>query len=375
MTQPLQAYVDRLLTLGSNGNHPAGSVIGVRTPDGSEVAAAGWAQLPSAAGPGVPMRPDHLLDLASVTKLAATTAITMRLVASDELRLRDPVHRHLPSFGRDGKDQATVEQLLTHTAGLQPWWPLYAATRRREDAIQLVQELPLAYRPGTGWSYSDLGMILLGAVIEQITTLRLDRAYDQLVAAPLGLSARFGPVASELAATSADGDGYEHAMLATDEPYPLGIRPSRFDGWRDHHLRGEVDDGNAAHVLDGVAGHAGLFATVEDLLRYGAALCDGTFVPREVLDRFATPHAEHPDQALGAFLGHCGEVTYLQHPGFTGTYLAIAPATGVVVAGGATRLHGPLGPIDRTPTRLPDVVSGGDIISVLLEAADLLEDR
>jgi CubicO group peptidase (beta-lactamase class C family) len=321
------------------------------------------------------MWPDHLLDLASVTKLAATTAVTMRMVASGELRLEDPVHRHLSGFARDGKEEATVEQLLTHTAGLQPWWPLYTATGSRDEAIRIVQDLPLAYRPGTGWTYSDLGMILLGAVIEQITTLRLDRAYEQLVATPLGLSARFGPVAPDLAATSADSDGYEYAMLATDEPHPVGVPPTRFAGWRDHPLRGEVDDGNAAHALDGVAGHAGLFATVDDLLRYGAALCEGSFVPREVLDRFATPHPEHPEQTLGCFLGRAGEVSYLQHPGFTGTYLAIVPDTGVVVAGGATRLHGPLGPLDPTTTQLPDVVPGGDIISVLLEAADLLEDR
>ncbi|MGH3350132.1 MAG: serine hydrolase domain-containing protein [Nocardioides sp.] len=373
---PLLAYADRLLTVGSDHNHPAGAVLGLRTPNGSQVVASGWAQLPSSDGPGVPMRPDHLLDLASVTKVAATTAITMRLVASGDLRTDDHVHRYLPAFHQDGKDGITLEQLLTHTAGLRPWWPLYAgAGGSRDEAIRGVQELPLAYRPGTGWTYSDLGMILLGAVIEQSTTLRLDQAYDQLVAGPLGLSARFGPIDPDLAATSADSDAYELAMLATDQPHLVGLRPGDFSGWRDHPLRGEVDDGNAAHALDGVAGHAGLFATVEDLLTYGTALCEGSFVPREVVDRFARPHPDHPEQALGAFLGQAGEVTYLQHPGFTGTYLAIAPDTGVVVAGGATRLHGPLGPLDRNPTRLPDVVPGTEVISVLLDAADLLEDR
>lgn len=374
--EPLQAYADRLLTIGGDGAHPAGGILGLRTPNGSEIVASGWARLPSADDPGVPMRPDHMLDLASVTKLAATTAITMRLVASDDLRLGDPVRRHLPAFRGDGKDGVTIEQLLTHTAGLRPWWPLYVeAGGSRSEAIQLVEQLPLAYEPGAGWIYSDLGMILLGAVIEQTTTLRLDEAYGQLVATPLGLSARYGPVAPDRAATSADSDAYEYAMLATDEPHPVGIPPARFSGWRDHHLQGEVNDGNTAHALDGVAGHAGLFATVEDLLTYGTALCEGTFVPREVVDRFATPHPEHPEQALGAFLGRAGEVSYLQHPGFTGTFLAIAPDTGVVVAGGATRLHGPLGPLDHNPIRLPDVVPGTEIISVLLDAAGLKEDR
>lgn len=373
---PLQTYADRLLTLGGPGSHPAGAVVGLRTPDGSEVVASGWARLPSDGTPGVPMAPDHMLDLASVTKLAATTAITMRLVAFGDLRLDDPVHRHLPDFRSDGKEDVTVEQLLTHTAGLRPWWPLYAATDGpRSEAIRLVQELPLAYQPGRGWTYSDLGMILLGAVIEEVTALRLDEAYEQIVAEPLGLSARFGPVVPGRAATSADSDGYEYAMLATNEPHPVGIPPARFSRWRDRHLRGEVNDGNTEHALDGVAGHAGLFAGVEDLLTYGTSLCEGSFVPQEVVDRFLTPHPEHPEQALGGFLGRAGEVRYLQHPGFTGTFLAIAPDTGVVVAGGATRLHGPLGPLDRNPTRLPDVVPGTEIISVLLDAAGLQEDR
>ncbi|TQL67993.1 CubicO group peptidase (beta-lactamase class C family) [Nocardioides albertanoniae] len=373
--EPLQAYADRLLSIGNDGSHPAGAVLGLRTPHRSEVAPAGWADLPSGEHPGVPMRPDHMLDLASVTKVVATTAITMRLVASGEVHLDDPVHRHLPGFDQHGKDRITLEMLLTHTAGLRPWWPVYTAgVGRRDEAIRVVADLPLAYPPGTDRIYSDLGLILAGAVLEQVTTLRLDEAYDQLVAAPLGLSARFGPLAADRVATSADSDGYERAMLATDQPRPVGIDPDRFTGWRDRRLRGEVNDGNAAHALDGVAGHAGLFATVDDLLTYGAALCEGSFVPREVLDRFAAPHPDHPDQAVGAFLGRAGEVTYLQHPGFTGTYLAIAPATGVVVAGGATRLHGPLGPLgplDRVPTRLPEVATGLEVIEVLLDAAGL----
>lgn len=368
----LQTYADRLLGLGSDRARPAGAVVGVRTPHGREVAAAGWARLPDADGPGVPMRPDHLLDLASVTKLASTTAITMRLVASGDLRLEDPVQRYLPRFRGDGKEAVTVQSLLSHTGGLRPWWPLYCEPA---DAVDLVQHLPLTGRPGTTWAYSDLGMILLGTVLEQVTTMWLDDAYRSLVAEPLGLDARYGPVPPELAATSADSDGYESAMLATDTPHPVGVSPDRFTGWRDRPLRGEVDDGNAAHALDGIAGHAGLFATVDDLLTFGEALCEGTLVPRDVLDRFATPHPDHPEQGLGAFLGHAGEVTYLQHPGFTGTYLAIAPETGVVVAGGATRLHGPVGPVDPTAARLPDVVPGSDIIAVLLEAADLQEAR
>ncbi|MEP9383779.1 serine hydrolase domain-containing protein [Nocardioides sp. KR10-350] len=370
----LQSYADRLLLLGGDGRHPAGAVVGVRTADGCLVTAAGWAALPADGRPGVPMTPGLLLDVASVTKIAATTPLVMRLVADGKLGLDDLVRRHLPGFAGGGKDEVTVEQLLTHTGGLQPWWPLYAEETDRQTALLVAQRLPLAASPGSVWRYSDLGMILLGHIVERVSTLDLAEAHRRVVAEPLGLSARYGPVPPDDAATSADSDAYEHAMLAGGRPYPVGIGPERFDGWRDRPIRGEASDGNAAHALGGVAGHAGLFATVDDLLVLGAALRHGSFVPAKVLARFATPSPLHEEQALGfrrrqvPYAG--GVLTLLHHPGFTGTWLAFALEEELVVAGGATRLHGTTGPLplgDATP-RLPDVVQGPDIQDVLLEA-------
>jgi CubicO group peptidase (beta-lactamase class C family) len=366
--------VGRLLALGRAGSHPASAVAGVRTGAGTTVAAGGWARLPAAGVPGQPMTGQALIDLASVTKVAATTTLVMRLVADGRLRLDAPVRRFLPSFTGDGRDDVTVEQLLTHTAGLPPWWPLYLEATDRDAALDRAQRLPLASRPGREWRYSDLGLILAGVVVEQVTTLGLADAFAALVAGPLGLAARYGPVPAPRAAASADSDAYEWCMVATGRPYQVPFTTSQFSGWRDRPLRGEANDGNAAHALGGVAGHAGLFATVGDLLRLGAAVRGGDFVPAPVLARFAAPVPVHPEQATGfrraAVQAAGGPMTLLYHGGFTGTYFAFGLEDELVIAGGAMRLYGTVGPIPaegRHRDARP-LVAGADIQNVLLDA-------
>jgi CubicO group peptidase (beta-lactamase class C family) len=372
--------VERLLALGRAGTHPASAIAGVRTATGTTVAAGGWAQLPSHGAPGQPMTTQMLLDLASVTKVAATTTLIMRLVADGQLTLQAPAHRFLPSFTGAGKDDITVEHLLTHTAGLPPWWPLYFEAQYceagdRDAALERAQSLPLSSGPGMAWCYSDLGLILAGAIVERVTALRLTDAFRQMVAEPLGLRARYGPVPAPAAAASADSDAYEFAMVATGRPYPVPFTTGQFSGWRNRPLRGEVNDGNAAHALGGVAGHAGLFATVGDLLSLGAAVRGGDFIPPPVLARFAAPTAIHPEQAVGfrrrrAPVG--GTVrTLLYHSGFTGTYFAIGLEDELVVAGGAMRLYGTVGPIpaDGPHPDASHLAAGTDIQSVLLDAA------
>jgi serine-type D-Ala-D-Ala carboxypeptidase len=367
--------VGRLLALGRPGSHPASAIAGVRTAAGTTVAEGGWAQLPAGGMPGEPMTGETLLDLASVTKVTAATTLIMRLVADGQLRLEAPAHRFLPSFTGAGKDDVTVEHLLTHTACLPPWWPLYYEASDRDAALERAQLLPLAGRPGTAWCYSDLGLILAGRIIECVTTLGLADAFLRLVAEPLGLAARYGPVPAARAAASSDSDAYEFGMVATGRPYPVPFTAGQFPGWRNRPLRGEVNDGNAAHALGGVAGHAGMFATVGDLLRLGAALRGGDFIPAPVLARFAAPVPIRPEQAVGFRRGHAevggAVLTLLHHGGFTGTYFAFGLEDELVVAGGAMRLYGTVGPIPPDG-RHPDVshlVAGADIQSVLLDAA------
>jgi CubicO group peptidase (beta-lactamase class C family) len=366
--------VGRLLALGGTGSHPASAVAGVRTAAGTTVAAGGWAQLPASGSPGTRMTGETLLDLASVTKVAVTTTLMMRLVADGQLRLDSPARRFLPCFTGPGKDDVTVRHLLTHTAGLPPWWPLYCEASDRGTAIERAQRLPLASRPGTAWCYSDLGLILAGRIIECATTLGLADAFLRLVAQPLGLAARYGPVPPPRAAASADSDAYEFGMVAAGCPYPVPFTTGQFPGWRNRPLRGEVNDGNAAHALGGVAGHAGLFATVGDLLRLGAAVRGGDLVPAAVLARFAAPVPAHPEQAVGFRRARAEArgkgLTLLYHGGFTGTYFAFGLEDELVVAGGAMRLYGTVGlvPADGQPPAVSRLVAGADIQSVLLDA-------
>ena len=371
----MTGHLEQLLGLGAPDAHPAGAVIGVRTAHSTAVAADGWAVLPDQVSPGVRMTPQLLLDLASVTKVASTTAQLMRLVAAGHLQLDDLVRSFLPGFHGDGKDAVTLRHLLTHTAGLQPWWPLYLETTDPHEAIERVQALPLASPVGGAWRYSDLGLMLAGAVIERVTTLDLAAAYRALVAGPLGLTSGFGPVASDSAAASADSDAYEFRMVDTGIPYPVPFVVDQFDGWRDRPLRGEPNDGNAAHALGGVAGHAGLFSTVDDLLTLGSALRGNELIPAGVLDEFAQPTPLHPEQAVGfrrKTIDADGEgMTVLHHGGFTGTSFGFALEKELVVAGAATRLYGTVGPLPGRGAAAQErtVVTVDAIQTVLLDAA------
>ncbi|KYH45594.1 serine hydrolase [Branchiibius sp. NY16-3462-2] len=357
----LSPYVDRILALGSAGTHPAGTAIGVQRGDQREVAWGGWALLPTESDPGVPMWREVLFDLASVTKLAVTTTLSMQLVAAGELSLEAPVASYLPAFPHP---QITVEQLLTHTAGLKAWWPLYCVP---DDPIATICALPLAAEPGTRFDYSDLGVLLAGAVVSAVIGQSLEVAFAERVAGPLGLAARFGPLDPALAAASADSDGYEYAMLATGTPHPVPFGPNDYGGWRTGVVRGEVADGNATHAFGGVAAHAGLFASIDDLVTLGSALRSG-FVPGSVLARFARPSPVNPAQAVG-FRRRIlpGGGVALEHPGFTGSYLGFALDEPLVVAAAATRLHGTVGPL--LPQALPDTIATADVVQVAWQAA------
>lgn len=367
--------VERLLAAGAPGQHPASAAVGLRLGSDTDVATGGWATLPAAGDAGTPMQPSLLLDLASVTKVAGSTALTMLLADRGELGLDQQVRRFLPAFAGGVKDEVTLEQLLTHTAGLQPWWPLYCQTTQRAEALDSVASMPLVAEPGTVWRYSDLGLILAGEVIEAVTGMGLAEAFRRLVADPLGLTARYGPVAPQAAAASSDGDTYEHTMVATGDPFPVPFSTADFAGWRTGPLRGVVNDGNAAHALANVAGHAGLFATIDDLLTLGSALRGGGFVSRTVLERFARPTPINPVQAVGfrlARLEVAGETAaVLHHGGFTGTFFAIGLDTELVIAAGAMRLYGTLGLVPAL-AQAPDrsgLLTTAAIESLLLDAA------
>lgn len=246
-----------------------------------------------------PVGPGTVFDLASLTKPVATVTCAMRLVEAGRMDLDDPVGRHLPAFSK-GPDAGrrgavTVEHLLTHASGLPAWRPYFEAARELEakrpgfiggEAARawLVGQAcaePLEHPPGTRAVYSDIGFILLGAILERVAEAPLEAAFQRLVAEPLGLGhTRFNP------GNAPPGPGGADVAATTGSP------------WRENPLRGVVHDDNA-FVMGGVAGHAGLFGTAADVGRWAMALLDawhgrGAFLSRAVARRFLAPDARVP---------------------------------------------------------------------------------
>lgn len=312
--------------------------------------ARGWAQTHDEHGAlasPVPMRPDTLFDVASLTKVVATTATAMALVDRGRLDLDAPARRYLPGLTADGRDAITVAHLLEHRAGLPAWYPLFAHTDERAEAVELACRRPLVAAPGSTRVYSDVGMILAGAVVERAADGPLDAVAARLVFDPLGMAdSGFRPDRSRPAAATSTGNPAEARMLAD-----AGLDPGAVP-WRRHTLVGEANDFNAARALAGVAGHAGLFSTAADLARFAGAVAAGGVVEGRRLwsagtvARFLRPGAD-PTQALGFWLRRAaaaladpaaGDDSF-GHRGFTGCELAASPAAGWVAVLLTNRLH------------------------------------
>lgn len=296
-------------------------------------------------------------DLASVTKVVGTTAALMTLVSRRAVAVDDRVSRYLPGFTGGAKDDVTLRDLLQHRAGLWEWQPLYVALAATQAAgaaaadpvaaLRLVERLPLRFAPGSGRHYSDLGFMLLGAVVAHVAAMPLDRAVAELVTEPLGMKAtRFARPDAEPVATSAYGDDVERAMVETGDPYPVTWSPDEFGGWRRAPITGEVNDGNAFHAFGGVAGHAGLFSTLDDLLRFAEAVAHpeaaGLWAP-DVVAEFVAPGPD-AEQGLGfrrvPITVRGRDAVVVGHPGFVGCAVGCVPAGDLAVAVVSNRLLG-----------------------------------
>jgi serine-type D-Ala-D-Ala carboxypeptidase len=255
-----------------------------------------------------------LYDVASLTKVIATTAAAMVLYDRGKLALDAPVHRYLPAFVGDGREEVTVRDLLTHRSGLPAGRDLWRIASSPAQARRSVLRTPLAWPAGTHQIYSDLGADVLGFVVEAAAGEPLDRFLRRNVYDPLGMSnTRFRP-----------------GRAARLRAAPTETRPPR-----GYPLRGEVHDENA-YALGGVAGHAGLFSTASDLAVFAQTLLnggeyEGVRVFSDTAVALFTTRASGW-RALGwntcAGGGSCG--SYLGkrsfgHTGFTGTSLWIDP--------------------------------------------------
>ena len=341
----MDALDDAIARLLAGEDAPPGAVIGVAHDGRRGFRSGGYAQVFTERGPlpePVPMTENVASDLGSVTKVLATTAALMTFVASERLSLEAPVSALLPVARGRAVGRATLEELLRHRAGLWEWWPVYLEAHGREAALERVVSLPLRYPPGGGFHYSDLGFMLLGAVVEACGGAPLASVVRSRVLEPLGMSdVDFGrPAQGHAVASSSNGDAIERRMIETGNPYPVAVDASAFDGWRDHVLTGEVNDGNAFHGFGGVAGHAGLFAPATELLRFGEGLLaslrgEGPF-ESEVVGAFLAPGREGC-QALGFRVWP--ESGAAGHLGFPGVGVGVLPERDLAVAMVTNRLH------------------------------------
>lgn len=199
----------------------------------------------------VPMTTGTVFDLASVSKLF-TSITVVQLIERGVVRLEEPVATYLPEFAANGKGAVTVRELLTHTSGFVSWLPLWSAYSDMAARIKAVMDQPLDNPPGTVYLYSDLNLISLGVMVERLTGQSLDAVVRDRITAPLGMSLTgYNP---------ADREGTAATEYQTAPPRGM--------------VRGEVHDENA-WSLGGVAGHAGVFSTVDDLAVLSQALLNG----------------------------------------------------------------------------------------------------
>ena len=267
-------------------------------------------------------------DLASVTKVLCTTTLIMRAVESKIIKISDPVSRFLSSWADGEKSDLTIEDLLRHESGLEEWRPFYISCANPNEVLDLISKLPLKYPKQKEFYYSDLNFITLGAVLNQIHSAALDVIFKAEIAQPLGLSeTQFAKPSNKnnVAATS-KGDSIEHKMVATKVPYQVTEQVSDFTNWREQVLSGEVNDGNAFHVFNGVSGHAGLFSNLQDMKRYVDGLLAG-FISPPVLAQFSQPRNSQV-QGVGFRRFAMKDGGYaVGHFGFTGTGFAVKPET------------------------------------------------
>ena len=278
-----------------------------------------------------------LYDLASLTKVVATTTGVMQLIDRGDLSLDTPIGEHLPEWSEGWKREVTVRHLLTHQGGLPPFLPFWRTLRGEEEYREAFAALEPDYTPGDDTVYSDIGFMTLGFLIEEITGQPLDYYLHESVFRPLGMSETW-----------------------FDPPPSLHRRtaPTEVDTvYRHRHVHGEVHDENA-HALAGVAGHAGLFSSARDLAKFGAwilaAAREGRELPvterpprgpytrsfsarlgspsPEVVARFTARAAPASSRALGwdtpsgrsSAGDYFGEEAF-GHTGFTGTSFWVDP--------------------------------------------------
>ncbi len=285
------------------------------------------------------MTRNHIFDLASLTKVFATTYAIMMLADQGSIKIDDPIHKYLSGFEEGEKKSITIRHLLTHSSGLEQWYPLYYEASNQRERLDTIKARPLKWAVGEGRHYSDLGFMLLGDIIEKVSGKSLDQYLADKLYQPLKLKHTvFNPLQKglvTLAATS-HGNPFEKRMVYDDEfGYKVDVDPDSWNGWREYTLKGEVNDGNAWYANNGVAGHAGLFSTAGELqVLINLLLDSGHYDGEQIISKSMVDTFLMKDQ-YGNGLGWAMEKDIIAakgtpegtygHTGFTGTSVVVIP--------------------------------------------------
>jgi len=271
-----------------------------------------------------------MYDLASLTKVVATTPAVMRLCDEGRMALDDPVVKYIPAFVGANKASVTIRQMLTHTSGLPAHKPFYRTCTTPQEVLDSLYATTLVAPPGDTTIYSDLGMMVLGRIVEAVSGLPLDRYVAKEFYAPLRMgSTMFNPPSSSA----------------------RSIAPTELDTvWRKQLVQGRAHDENA-EALGGVAGHAGLFSTAGDLALFMQMMMNGgTYGVVRFLESvadFTKRQDARSTRALGwdtktatgSSAGMLFSSTSFGHTGFTGTSIWVDSERGLGVVVLTNRIH------------------------------------
>jgi beta-glucosidase-like glycosyl hydrolase/CubicO group peptidase (beta-lactamase class C family) len=298
---------------------------------------------------------DDVYDVASLTKVMATTTAIMKLVDEEKISLEDHVSRYIPEFDRGDKTEVTLRHLLQHTSGLPAFRVYVDELQTREEILYAVRNEPLISEPGSEYVYSDLGFILLGEIVETVSGQRIDRYIRSELFYPMGMySTHFNP--SEIGRWMSD----RIPPTEVDTVYGRGT------------VQGYVHD-ERAYFMDGVAGHAGLFAPARDLVIYSNMLLNGgvyageQYLSEENIHDFTRRQSNLSNRGYGFDLksdgfSSAGQLTSSNtfgHTGFTGTSFWIDPDRETAIILLTNRVH-------------PNRSYGSEISRVRAEVADIV---
>lgn len=276
-------------------------------------------------------------DVASLTKIVATSSAIAVLLQQHRIDLDAPVSRYLPEFSGGRKNEVTVRMLLNHTSGMPAYAKLWQSARTVAETRAALIAIPLRRPPGSSAEYSDLNAMLAGLIVERLTDQPLEHFAQSAVFQPLGmLSTRYRPTTTDKTTVAPTG---------------------RFRG---HPVGGVVNDRNAA-ALGGVSGHAGVFSTGFDLARFAqawlrAATGHGDWLKRNTVAEFLTHSATSGTRVLGwdtppppggakeSLYGRCATTSTYGHTGWTGTEIWIDPGQNLFVVFLTNRSFAPTNP-------------------------------